>query len=495
LIFKKNIMRTDMEKQYFINTIEDSKRKYIIISPEFRIIVPSRHITKKIKSNIVEKLCYKVFFDHISPCHDCPAQKALKTQIPALRKNLNYKDNDNLILCSYSYPIFDKGKISALAVLEFDRPTKEEMREELQRANAFLKNLILSSVDAVIAADLTGKIFIFNSAATEVSGYSADEALNKLNIRDVYPENGAKNVMKKLRSDYYGGKGKLKSCMVEFVCKNGEIIPICLTAAIVYEGKQEVGTIGFFRDMREELKIKAKLEKTQLQLIQAEKMSSLGKLAAGVAHQLNNPLTGITLFTKLILEEYNLEDPVIKDLQRILQDALRCRDIVKALLEFARQTSNTIFIHDINKAISRTIFLLENQSLFQNIDIIKAFEKKLPTVPVDIQQMNHVFMNIILNAVQAMDTKGTLTITTAASKCSRKVYIEISDTGPGVPDNIAQHIFEPFFTTKKEGKGTGLGLSMAYGIVQNHGGNITVKTNKNNGATFIIELPLTNKRE
>jgi len=269
--------------------------------------------------------------------------------------------------------------------------------ETLKQSNAFLKNLILSSVDGVIAADKMGKIIIFNHAAEEISGYSTDEALNRLNIRDVYPTGGAREVMRKLRSEAYGGKGKLKSCQVDVLGKNGEVIPISLNAAIVYEEDQEIATIGFFHDLRESLRIKRELEKTQIQLLQAEKMTSLGKLAAGVAHQLNNPLGGIILYTQLILEEYQLDEKVRADLKRILKDAKRCQDTVRELLEFTRQTRHLMQPNDINGAISRTLFLLENHTIFQNIEIIKNFTTALPLLSVDIQQLNHMFMNIFFN--------------------------------------------------------------------------------------------------
>jgi PAS domain S-box-containing protein len=135
----------------------------------------------------------------------------------------------------------------------------------------------------VIAADKTGKILIFNDSAAEIFGYSVQEALNNLNIRDLYPGDGAREVMRKLRSEEYGGKGKLKMYHTDVLAKNGERIPISLYATIIYEDDREVATFGFFHDLRERLRIRAELEKTQLQLLQAEKMASLGELAAGVA--------------------------------------------------------------------------------------------------------------------------------------------------------------------------------------------------------------------
>ncbi len=377
-----------------------------------------------------------------------------------------------------------------MVIIDLDNSTSESLEERLRRSNAFLQNLILSSVDAVIAADMTGRLLIFNDAASEISGYSPEEALSTLNIRDVYPDEGAREIMKMLRSDNHGGRGKLKSMQAEFVGKNGKVIPVSLNAAIVYENDHEVATIGFFHDLRETLEMKKQLERTQVQLLQAEKMASLGKLAAGVAHQLNNPLGGITLFARLVMEEYRLEEGAREDIQRILRDAERCKDTVKELLEFARQTQQEMRLLDVNQAISRTLFLLENQTLFQNIEIRRDFSDGLPQIKGDTQQLNHMFMNIILNAAQAMEGKGKLDLSTRLSDTGDAVVIRISDTGPGIPGDILPRIFEPFFTTKEEGQGTGLGLSLVYGIVENHGGTIRAASNQPIGTDFKIELPL-----
>ena len=271
--------------------------------------------------------------------------------------------------------------------------------------------------------------------------------------------------------------------------KDGTIIPISLNAAIVYEGEREVATIGFFHDMRETLRMKKELEKTQVQLLQADKMASLGKLAAGVAHQINNPLGGITLFARLILEEHDLPPGAREDIQRILKDAERCRDTVKELLEFARQTRYEMRPTDINRAINRTLFLLENQTLFQNITVNRHLAPNLPPVRGDIQQLGHLLMNVILNAAQAMRGAGTLTIRSKPSEDDSRAIIEIADTGPGIPADILPHIFEPFFTTKEEGQGTGIGLSLVYGIVENHRGAIRACGSHPHGTCFVIELP------
>ncbi|MBW1892822.1 MAG: PAS domain S-box protein [Deltaproteobacteria bacterium] len=482
----KNDIKTNDTKQ------KNGYKKIIIISPDYRILYASSHAVKDGKTDILGTKCHEALFDRKSPCEYCLAGQVIKTRKPAVmrRDDDDNETNSKKGSCVYTYPILSGEKTDALLMLDFDLPAMEKMEEKLQRSNAFLKNLILSSVDGVIAADKTGKILIFNDAAEEVSGYSIEEALSTLNIRDVYPGEGAKNIMRKLRDEKYGGKGKLKSHKVDVQRKSGETIPICLSAAIVYEGEHEVASIGFFHDLREKIKMEEELKKTQLQLVQAEKMVSLGKLAAGVAHQLNNPLGGITLFAQLIMEEYKLEDGAREDLSRIIKDAQRCRDTVKELLEFARQTKLEKKPLDINRTISRTLFLLGNQTLFHNIVITQDVDSSLPQIPADIQQINHVIMNIILNAAQAMEGHGELLVKTGLAPETESVFIEIADTGPGIAEDIIGNIFEPFYTTKEEGKGTGLGLSLVYGIVKDHSGTVTAANRHDKGAVFRIELPL-----
>jgi len=484
-------MKTDPIDNYLLKALNAFPRKIAVISPDFRILATRGNIIGSKQKDFIGRKCHDAFFNKNAPCEDCPTKQIVMKQNLKTGQVLTGKLDEKKMPCIFSYPVWADGEIEAFVMMDFGLPRLNHLEEKLEHSNALLGNLINSSVIAVIAADMEGKTLIFNEAASQISGYSIKEALQSLNIRDLYPEYGAKEVMTKLRSEEYGGKGILKSYKADFQRKDGDIIPIALNAAIVYEKWKEAGTVGFFHDLREELKIKEELEKTQVQLLQSEKMASLGKLAAGVAHQLNNPLGGITLFTKLILEEYELEDNLKDDLHRILEDALRCRDTVKELLEFSRQTRYLVSPQDINRALSRTLFLLENQTLFHNIKIIKNLSSELPLVPADIQQLNHLFMNIILNGAQAMDGKGQLTVTTRLMADEKCVSIEITDTGHGIAEDVLPHLFEPFFTTKEEGKGTGLGLSLVYGIVRNHGGTITARNNPDKGASFIMQLPLT----
>ncbi len=485
---------TDQTKacdRYLLKMIESMKRHVFVISKDYEIIAATNWGTAKTREksfkHIQGKKCFQTFFNTEGPCDTCPAAAVITSGSSVLR----HINNDNhKATCLYAYPMAAPGSDKeVIVVLDFNLPSLDTHEEDRIASNAFLRNLISSAVDGIIASDMTGKVIIFNKAAVKITGYSQKQAMESLDIRNIYPPGDSKEIIKKLRSEKYGGKGVLKPYKQTCLRKDGTLIPISLTASIVYEGDKEMATIGFFHDLTETIRMEDELKKTQTQLLQAEKMSSLGQLSAGVAHQLNNPLGGIMLFSQLMLEEHDLSEAARTDIKRIKKEAERCRLIVKELLEFARQTKQEIKLCDINDLIKRTLFLLKNQSIFQNIEIITDLPRDIPRAYADVQQLNHVFMNIILNAADAMEGDGILTIKTSYMPKNNVILITISDTGPGFEEGVLKNIFDPFFTTKEEGKGTGLGLSMAYGIIQNHNGKLFAENNKDAGATFFVEVP------
>jgi len=371
-----------------------------------------------------------------------------------------------------------------------DITERKKMVNEIGRSNEFLTKLIASSGDGIIAADIRGNIIIFNKAAEELLGYRAGEVTGRVNIVDLYPPEGAREIMRKLRSKEYGGEGRLVPQEVTLVSKSGEHIPIQLSASLVYDEQgRELASVGFFTDLRPRIEMQKKLEETHLQLASSEKMASLGKLAAGIAHEINNPLGGILIYSSLLMEDSEDGDGRRQDLERIVQEATRCKEIVKSLLEFSRQTEPKLEPIDINKAITDGLFFLENQALFHNIEIVKKLDSFLPRVRGNPGQLKQVFMNIIVNAAEAMHGRGVLTITTGTSDDDKGIRIDFTDTGEGIPPENLSRIFDPFFTTKAVGKGTGLGLSTSYGIIEGHGGRIDVKSMVGKGTTFRIELP------
>ena len=233
----------------------------------------------------------------------------------------------------------------------------------------------------------------------------------------------------------------------------------------------------------------AELKRAESHLIQSEKLASLGKLAASVAHEINNPLGGILIYSHLLLEDTAKDKPLYDNLEKIVKEATRCKEIVKGLLKFARPKEPEMALTDINETVETSLALLKSQALFQNIKIKKKYSSSLPKIIADSSQLQQVFINIILNAVDVMQEKGTLTIQTAQNDQKDYIYVSFSDTGPGIKEADKFKLFEPFFTTKDVGAGTGLGLSISYSIIQKHHGTIDVKSRIGEGSTFTVKLP------
>jgi signal transduction histidine kinase len=249
--------------------------------------------------------------------------------------------------------------------------------------------------------------------------------------------------------------------------------------AIAIENARLYGELG--ESLRE-------LKRTQAQLIQSAKLSAIGELVAGVAHELNNPLTTIMGFAQLLQGE-ELSKGVKEDLEKIAKAAMRCRRIVGNLLTFARQRKPERMPVNVNEVIERILELRAYQFRMNNIELVRDLEEGLPLMMADPYQLEQVFLNIINNAYEAMEsspTQGKLIVRTR--KKDNNVRIEFIDNGPGIPPDVMPKIFDPFFTTKEGG--TGLGLSVSYGIVQEHGGRIWAESEPGKGATFFVELPL-----
>jgi len=233
----------------------------------------------------------------------------------------------------------------------------------------------------------------------------------------------------------------------------------------------------------------SQLQENARKMTESKKLATLGRLAAGIAHEINNPLGGIVMYSHMLRED--LKRPENREnVEKIGHEADRCKRIVKGLLDFARQTKPERTESNINHVLNEVIALLEHQAIFHNIDIVKNHSPGVPLVDVDVAQMQEVFMNIILNAAQAMEGKGTLSTMTRLADDKRTIEIEIRDTGPGIPPESLDKVFEPFFTTKEVGRGTGLGLSIAYGIVERHHGTIRVESEVGKGTSFVIGIPV-----
>jgi two-component system NtrC family sensor kinase len=235
------------------------------------------------------------------------------------------------------------------------------------------------------------------------------------------------------------------------------------------------------------------LARAQRQLIQTEKMASLGQLAAGVAHELNNPIGTIMMFSRILQKELSDHEAWKNDITLVVQEADRAAKIVRDLLSFAKETKVRPRLVDINDVIKEALSLLVKQSLFHNIDVQTELDPALPPTFADPDLIKQVLFNIVLNGAQALDGKGTLAIVSQRIEEDRKIEIRIRDTGKGIPEEHLPKLFDPFFTTKE--KGTGLGLSMVYSIVAKHKGTVSVDSQIGHGATFIITLPVLGQQQ
>ena len=232
------------------------------------------------------------------------------------------------------------------------------------------------------------------------------------------------------------------------------------------------------------------LKTTQAQLIQSEKLSGIGEFIAGVAHELNNPLTSVMGFSEL-LRQADKDPKHKKYLEMIHKSALRCQKIVQALLSFARRRAPERKPACLNGLVEAAIESLQYQLSTGNIEVVTKLDPQLPLAMVDPHQIQQVILNIINNARQAMEAhqpKGRLNVTTESQGDFVRVIIQ--DNGPGIPEENLSKIFDPFFTTKEVGQGTGLGLSLCYGIIKEHRGRIVPRSKPGEGATFVVRLPL-----
>jgi two-component system, NtrC family, sensor kinase len=372
-----------------------------------------------------------------------------------------------------------------------DLTERVRIERELQKTNAFLHNIIRSSVDGIVVVDIKGVPIIFNEGAERILGYQAEEIIgNPENFRRFYPTEVAAEMMRRMRGGEYGPPDKLNTTRITLINRNGEEVPVNFSATIIRERGQEVGSVGIFSDLREILKVHQQLEATQHQLVQAEKIASLGRMAAGVAHEINNPLAGILIYAELLARELEQDNPIRENVEIIINQTMRCQQIVTRLLDFSRQSLGRKRLFDVNEVLHACVDLVSHQAFFHNIKIEQDLDPGVPQIIGDPGQLQQVFTNLLLNSADAMSGSGKITITSRPAGSGSGVVLQFTDTGSGIPAEIRDKIFEPFFTTKPPGKGTGLGLSIVYGVIQRHGGSIEAYSPPEGGTIFTVILPL-----
>ncbi len=381
------------------------------------------------------------------------------------------------------------GNILGYEGINVDQSQRQKMEKELKEANDFLNNIIRSSPNAIMATDMKGNIILWNKAAEDTLGYTADEVIGKMNIRKIYPEGTAKEVMKMMRSPEYGGVGKLRSYPMVYIRRDGEIIEGNLSAAIIYNDQErEIASVGIFVDLKERLDMERKLRDTQEKLLQSEKLAAMGKLTSQIAHELNNPLYGIMNTLELLKTEIPPESKRRKILDMSLSETERLTDLLRKMLSFSKPEEEERQPTDVNTILEEILLLLRKQLMENTIHISLSLSEEMEKVYASRNQLRQVFLNMISNAGDAMPDGGILTVKTVQK--GDTIHIEIADTGIGIREENIDRIFDAFFTTKDGVKDVGLGLSVCYGFIKEHGGDIRVSSRWGTGTTFTIILPV-----
>ncbi len=389
---------------------------------------------------------------------------------------------------------------------------KKGESSETESLHKICAQMIAAMTDAVILIDPHGTITRTNQSTLSLLSYDEDEivdhTINKILSlsEESLSELDAEDMVQRHIVD-----DVLASTEAYLHPKLGDPIPISLRSSSVKDDSGEVtGVVLVARDVRPTMKLLAEaamgeaerrkreelqhaydeLKQLQEQLIQSEKMASLGQMAAGVAHEINNPISGIMIYLHMImrdLENDKLEkDQALKFLGDSNHELKRCSKIIQSLLDFSRQSHPRLTPVDLESILDETFGILEHKTKLQDIEVVWKVDAKIPRIQADPDQMKQVFLNLTLNAIQAMPEGGRLEI--RAVEQDENVRVDISDTGCGIEAENIGKLFTPFFTTKEKGKGVGLGLAMAYGIVKRHGGEILVSSSIGEGTTFSVIL-------
>lgn len=355
--------------------------------------------------------------------------------------------------------------------------------DELKASESKYRRLFESSQDAVLIFNQETQLQDINEAGLKLFGFkNQDEALGIETFYQLFWEpRDARHF-----SDTVQRAGFVQDHEATMIDRHAKKLVVMISATTrLDENDQATGVDATFRDITE----KRRLEKN---LAQTEKLASMGQLAAGVAHEINNPLGVIKTYVNLIAKTFPDSDDsqVVRDLLVIRKHTDQCKSVIESLLSFARVSEPKKSPTDIHACMEEVLSVLEHQMKIEGITIRRVFGSNIPPLTLDVQQIIQVFMNLFMNARQAMEDGGQLTIATSMRSKNSILAVDITDTGKGIAPGDIGRIFDPFFTTKEAGQGTGLGLSVSYGIIKQHGGEIEVDSLPGRGSRFTILLPL-----
>lgn len=488
----------ELTKEFLDNILASMHGGLFTIDKNARITSFNRaaeKITGYKKEEVLNKKCYKVFRSNL-----CKNKCLLKRTLETGESMFNYEaiilnKSGKEIPVNVTTSALRTSNNNIIGALEIFRDLTErkrlwdKLREERDKAQQYL------SIARVIIVTLNfeGRVTLINKMGCEVLGYKEEEIIGKNWFDFCIPAKTRHKVREVFLKLMTGDVKVVEYYENPISNRSGEERIIAWHNTTVRDKSGRIiGTLSSGEDITER-------KRTEAELLRSEKLASVGQLAAGVAHEVNNPLAGILIYIKLLLKKYEQNklqtEQTEEQLKKIARETERCSRIIKNLLDFSRQTEVNLREVDINKVIEATFSIVGHQINLKNIRLEKKLMRYLPLIQGDFDQIQQALMNIVLNAAQAMPDGGELVVTTSVANRAKigdsikdAIRIDISDTGVGISQENMNKLFTPFFTTKETGKGVGLGLSVVHGIIERHYGKIEIESNPGTGTTFSIYL-------
>jgi PAS domain S-box-containing protein len=465
--------------QSLIDAMEDGLS---IQDKDYNIIYQGK-LQRRISGAHLGEKCYRVYEGEEKVCDGCPVEKAFRDgKSHTAERRVVLPSGEVIFWENTANPVRDaEGKIVSCLEVTRNITERKQAEEELKLRAQVLDG----ATDSIFLHDFDGNFIYVNEAACRTHGYSREEFM-KMKLHQVI----ALGRVSRLDSDF---QEMLEKGQVIFesahLRKDGSIMPAEVHGRTIESGERKL-LLTVVRDITERKRAEEKEKQMRQELYLAQRLASVGELAAGVAHEINNPLTGVLGFSQRLMRK-STDEALSRDLEIIHSEARRAAEVVQNLLTFARRRQPKKEYSNINDIMQKTLELRSYALQTGNIEVVTALAPGLPRIMVDFPQMQEVFLNIILNAEQAMSEahgRGKLIIKTREIK--DYVRISLADDGPGISPKNLDKVFDPFFTTREGKGGTGLGLSACHGIVTEHGGRIYARSKAGKGATFFVELPL-----
>jgi PAS domain S-box-containing protein len=407
------------------------------------------------------------------------------------------KKDGSVVDLEYSVSVIPGTDPTEFVGIVRDTTERRRTEEALQASERRYRLLAENMKDIILTTDMNLRITYVSPSLAQLTGYSVKETTAKNFEEALSP--ASFELLKKSFSERMEAEGSRQADLfgslvleVELCCKDDTTVPVEMRMNLLRDADgQPIGVLAVARDIGERRKAEEEKQRVEEQLRLAGRLAAVGELAAGVAHELNNPIAAIQGFAQLLTARNDLDETMKKDLSIIYREAQRAAKITQNLLSFARRHEPEKQLISLNEVIEETLEPRAHQMKVNNIELVVDFAADLPKTMADFFQMQQVFVNIINNAEQAMveaHGKGRLVVKT--QRAGDMIQISFADDGPGISEENIKRIFDPFFTTKEVGKGTGLGLSICYGLLEAHGGRIYVRSKLGEGATFVVEIPI-----